>query len=136
MSSRKSREWVYLPGPDGPHACKGRGPAPRAEGEEGRNDLRTKGRELSYPDTPDPREGSGPGLRTGGLTPGGKAKGRSGRSARGTGPAAAAVGKTTTEQGFAEIEEERSKTSSAKGRQNQRDVRRAQRQPGETPKGR
>ena len=51
----KNKGWAYLPGADGAYACKGRGPDPRAEGEEGRNDLRTKGRELSYPDTPDPR---------------------------------------------------------------------------------
>ena len=88
------------------------------------------------PTPPTRGEGSGPSFRTGGLTPGEKVKGRSGRSARGTGPAAAAAGKTTTGHGSAEIEEEQDKTSSAKGRQNQRDVRRAQRQPGETPKGR
>ncbi len=74
MSSRKSMEGVYLPGADGAHACKGRGPAPRAEGEEGRNDLRTKGRELSYPDTPDPREGSGPGSEPEASHPGERQK--------------------------------------------------------------
>ena len=133
----KNKGWAYLPGADGAYACKGRGPDPRAEGEEGRNDLRTKGRELVVPRQPRPegRERAGlPNRRP--YTPGVKAKGRSGRSARGTGPAAAAAGKTTTGHGSAEIEEEQDKTSSAKGRQNQRDVRRAQRQPGETPKGR